>query len=183
MIGTVSLPIAMVLTIYLIISSIFSTLPSAVPLILLASTLFLPAVLVLVTTRKPIYIGWMFIYLLALPVWNLALPLYAFWHFDDFSWGSFKLTIGDTRKVEGETKGQDHSTRQGAYEIGAVPLKKYIRNNLDGRNGRSCFEWALWNLQGQRQNQHQQYQPLEGFQKARTIVYEGSRPPIITLLL
>jgi hypothetical protein len=39
----------------------------------------------------------MFIYLLALPVWNFVLPVYAFWHFDDFSWGQ-------TRMVEGESK-------------------------------------------------------------------------------
>jgi chitin synthase len=36
----------------------------------------------------------MLIYLFALPVWNFLLPLYAFWHFDDFSWG-------ETRYVEG----------------------------------------------------------------------------------
>jgi chitin synthase len=29
----------------------------------------------------------MFIYLAALPIWNFILPVYAFWHFDDFSWG------------------------------------------------------------------------------------------------
>ena len=29
----------------------------------------------------------MLVYLLALPVWNLILPSYAYWKFDDFSWG------------------------------------------------------------------------------------------------
>lgn len=43
--------------------------------------------------------------------------LYAFWHFDDFSWG-------DTRKVEGEERGVDHSTRIGSYQVGSVQLKK-----------------------------------------------------------
>lgn len=32
---------------------------------------------------------------MALPVWNLILPIYSFWHFDDFSWG-------ETRKIDGE---------------------------------------------------------------------------------
>ena len=44
-------------------------------------------ILILITTRKVVYVAWMLIYLLALPVWNLILPVYAFWHFDDFSWG------------------------------------------------------------------------------------------------
>lgn len=87
------------------------------PLVLLLLTLLLPGFLVLTTTRKPEYVLWMFVYLLALPVWNFALPLYAFWHFDDFSWG-------DTRKVEGEERGVDHSTRIGSYQVGSVQLKK-----------------------------------------------------------
>lgn len=33
-----------------------------------------------------------------LPIWNFILPVYAFWHFDDFSWGQ-------TRQVEGEKAG------------------------------------------------------------------------------
>ncbi|KAI8906445.1 chitin synthase-domain-containing protein [Gorgonomyces haynaldii] len=38
------------------------------------------------------HIGWMLAYLIALPLFTLVLPLYSFWHFDDFSWG-------DTRRV------------------------------------------------------------------------------------
>jgi chitin synthase len=116
LLGTVSLPAAILLTFYLIVASIFTGASATLPLVLLVMTLILPGILVLFTTRKPVYVLWMFVYLLALPIWNFTLPLYAFWHFDDFSWG-------DTRKVEGEVKGQDHSTRQGAYQIGSVQLK------------------------------------------------------------
>jgi chitin synthase len=113
----VSLPIAVVLTFYLIISSFVTATTNLLPLVLLLVTLFLPGVLVLITTKKPVYALWMFVYFLALPIWNFVLPLYAFWHFDDFSWG-------DTRKVQGEVKQMDHSNRQGAYKIGSVQLKK-----------------------------------------------------------
>lgn len=34
---------------------------------------------------------------MALPIWNFILPIYSFWHFDDFSWG-------ETRKVNREEK-------------------------------------------------------------------------------
>ena len=116
--GTVSLPVAVVLTFYLIFSTIFTGVLNLVPLLLLLITLFLPALLVLLTTKKAVYALWMFVYLLAIPIWNFALPLYAFWHFDDFSWG-------DTRRVHGEISQADHSTRQGAYEIGSVSMKRY----------------------------------------------------------
>ncbi|KAJ3312697.1 hypothetical protein HDV04_002841 [Boothiomyces sp. JEL0838] len=116
--GTVSLPAAIILTFYLIIDSIFSSNPPVLPLVLLLITLILPGVLVLLTTRKPVYTLWMFVYILALPIWNFTLPLYAFWHFDDFSWG-------DTRKIEGEEKGGDHSTRTGSYQVGSVQPKSW----------------------------------------------------------
>lgn len=118
MFGTVTIPIAVILTFYLIVSSIVTGVANLLPLVLLLITLFLPAILVLLTTRKAVYALWMFVYLLAIPIWNFALPLYAFWHFDDFSWG-------DTRLVQGETNQADHSTRQGAYEIGSVSMKRF----------------------------------------------------------
>ena len=65
-----------------------------------------------------VYIYWMFIYLMALPIWNFVLPVYAFWHFDDFTWGQ-------TRKVDGGDKGHDHNDRQ---EIGpdVIPLRNLL---------------------------------------------------------
>jgi hypothetical protein len=34
-------------------------------------------------------------YILAMPVYCFYLPLYAFWHFDDFSWGNTRLVVDD----------------------------------------------------------------------------------------
>ncbi|KAJ3300700.1 Chitin synthase, class 3 [Borealophlyctis nickersoniae] len=97
LIGTVVLPAAIVFTIILIFQSVFGT-PQLLALLLLFAILGLPAVLILLTTRRRVYIWWMCIYIVALPIWNFVLPTYAFWHFDDFSWGQ-------TRKVEGEEEG------------------------------------------------------------------------------
>jgi chitin synthase len=92
---------------------------------LLGAILGLPAILILLTTRRVVYIYWMFIYLAALPVWNFVLPVYAFWHFDDFSWGQ-------TRKVDGGEKGHDLNDRQ---DIGpdAVPVRKWEEWERDRR--------------------------------------------------
>ncbi|BGP01983.1 hypothetical protein JCM10021v2_005698 [Rhodotorula toruloides] len=122
LIGTVVLPIAICLTYTLIISSIINppnSFGDAIPLVLLVGVLGLPGILILISTMKVVYVGWMLIYLLALPIWNCVLPLYAFSKFDDFSWG-------ETRKVAGETKGgDDHGASGGVSAASAVPLRRW----------------------------------------------------------
>lgn len=44
-------------------------------------------------------IGWMFVYILALPIHSLFLPLYSFWHMDDFSWGNTRMVVGEKGKT------------------------------------------------------------------------------------
>ena len=120
LIGTLTLPVAIVLTVVLIANMAKTPITSfsvAIPLILLIIVLFSPAFLILITTRKWVYLMWMIVYLFALPIWNFVLPVYAFWHFDDFSWG-------ETRKVEGETK-DDHSKKDGVFDPSKVPLKRW----------------------------------------------------------
>ncbi|EGN99638.1 glycosyltransferase family 2 protein [Serpula lacrymans var. lacrymans S7.3] len=121
LLGTVVLPIAIGLTYMLIVNMILTppkTFEEAIPLMLLVSVLGLPAVLILITTRKIVYVFWMLIYLAALPIWNFVLPVYAFWHFDDFSWG-------ETRKVEGEAKGEGHGAGEGVFDGSSVPLRRW----------------------------------------------------------
>ncbi|KAJ3180960.1 Chitin synthase, class 3 [Geranomyces variabilis] len=109
LVGTVVLPAAITFTFLLIVVTIIGPTIPIIPLCLLGAVLGLPAVLILLTTRRRVYIYWMLIYLLALPVWNAVLPMYAFWHFDDFSWGQ-------TRKVAGEEGGGDKQGHGGAGE-------------------------------------------------------------------
>ncbi|KAL0145798.1 chitin synthase [Mucor lusitanicus] len=120
LVGTVVLPAAISFTIYLIIISFFVTPIPIIPLMLLAAILGLPAVLIALTTRKMVYIGWMGVYLLSLPIWNFILPAYAYWHFDDFSWGQ-------TRMVEGATteKSEDHGRREGEFDSTGIIMRKF----------------------------------------------------------
>ncbi|KAJ2707893.1 hypothetical protein H4R19_004862, partial [Coemansia spiralis] len=117
LIGTVALPAAIVFTVYIIVISTFTRPVPWLPLALLAVILGLPAVLIGLTSRKLVYIGWMLIYLLALPVWNLVLPTYAYWHFDDFSWGQ-------TRMVEGESKDDGHGGKSGEFDSKQIVMKR-----------------------------------------------------------
>ncbi|ORX96455.1 hypothetical protein K493DRAFT_217490 [Basidiobolus meristosporus CBS 931.73] len=118
LVGTVVLPAAICFTIYLVVISFLTKPVPVIPLILLAIILGLPAVLILMTTRKLVYVGWMLIYLMALFVWNFILPVYSFWHFDDFSWGQ-------TRQVAGSKDGDDHGTAEGEFDGSRIVMKKW----------------------------------------------------------
>ncbi|KAJ3327888.1 Chitin synthase, class 3 [Gonapodya sp. JEL0774] len=109
LVGTVVLPAAISFTLYLLISSIYVADKPIVPLILLALILGLPALLIGLTSLKIKIVGWMLVYLGSLPIWNLVLPAYAFWHFDDFTWG-------ETRQISGEQKQHHHGERDGAFD-------------------------------------------------------------------
>ncbi|KAI9217844.1 chitin synthase-domain-containing protein [Blastocladiella britannica] len=115
LLGTVSLPVAITMTYYLIVSAFTSSDVQWIPLIMLIAILGLPAVLIMLTTRKLVYVYWMMVFLLSLPVWNFLLPVYAFWHFDDFSWGA-------TRVVTGEHTQHDHSKKDGEFDAAQVPF-------------------------------------------------------------
>ncbi|KAI9260371.1 chitin synthase [Helicostylum pulchrum] len=118
LIGTLVLPAAIVMTVYLIVNTAISSNPQWQSLALLVAILGLPAVLIAITTFKLVYILWMFVYLLALPVWNFVLPLYSFWHFDDFSWGA-------TRVVQGEKKDKGHGDAEGKFDPTRLVMKKW----------------------------------------------------------
>lgn len=120
LVGTLALPAAISFTIYLIVLAILGQ-PAIIPLILLALILGLPAVLIVMTSRKIVYIGWMLIYLFSLPIWNFVLPTYAYWHFDDFSWG-------DTRKVEGsgDNEKHGHGDKDGEFDSTLITMKRWV---------------------------------------------------------
>ncbi|THU86005.1 hypothetical protein K435DRAFT_373679 [Dendrothele bispora CBS 962.96] len=125
--GTLVLPAAIAFTLYLIIVSIIpGGTNTTIPLILLAIVLGLPGLLIVVTSRKIAYIGWMLVYLLSLPIWNGILPAYAFWHFDDFSWGQ-------TRKVAGEAKGAGHGDKEGEFDSTHIVMKKWAEFERERR--------------------------------------------------
>ncbi|KAL0092181.1 chitin synthase [Phycomyces blakesleeanus] len=118
LIGTLVLPAAICMTIYLIINTSISSNPQWQSLALLLAILGMPAVLIAITTFKFIYVVWMCVYICALPIWNFVLPVYSFWHFDDFSWGA-------TRVIAGEKKDKGHGDAEGKFDSARLVMKKW----------------------------------------------------------
>ena len=118
LVGTLVLPAAITFTFYLIIISIVRRPVPVIPLILLALILGLPAVLIVLTAHRWSYVLWMLIYLASLPVWNFVLPAYAYWKFDDFSWG-------DTRKTAGEKTKKAGIEYEGEFDSSKITMKRW----------------------------------------------------------
>ncbi|KAJ9068828.1 ATP-dependent RNA helicase [Entomophthora muscae] len=116
LLGTVVMPASVLFLLYLVVG-IFLGMDVLLPLLFMAALFFMQALLIMLTTRKVSYIAWMFVYILALPVWNLVLPAYSFWHFDDFSWGA-------TRKINGSDPGHGKSSTGTSYQ--KVPTRRWV---------------------------------------------------------
>ncbi|KAI9806993.1 MAG: Chitin synthase, class 3 [Piccolia ochrophora] len=118
LVGTLVLPAAITFTFYLVIISIVKKPVPVIPLVLLALILGLPAVLIVLTAHRWSYVLWMLIYLISLPIWNFVLPAYAYWKFDDFSWG-------DTRKTAGEKTKKAGLEYEGEFDSSKITMKRW----------------------------------------------------------
>ena len=95
LLSTIIAPVTIGYLVYLVI--VVTVEGGTIPLtsvILLAAIYGLQAIIFLMHRRFDM-IGWMIVYILALPLWSLILPLYSFWHMDDFSWGNTRIVTGE----------------------------------------------------------------------------------------
>lgn len=118
LLGTVIQPVTIAYIVYLIVWLVRDT--STIPwtaFVLLAAIYGLQAI-IFILRRKWEMVGWMIIYILAMPVFSLALPLYSFWHMDDFSWGN-------TRVITGEKGRKIVISDEGKFDPASIPKKKW----------------------------------------------------------
>jgi chitin synthase len=134
--STVIQPVTVAYIVYLIVWIAID--PSYVPVtafILLAAVYGLQAIIFLLR-RKWDMIGWMIIYILATPIFSLALPLYSFWHMDDFSWGN-------TRVVTGESGKKVVISDEGKFDPASIPKKRWEE-----------YQVELWEAQSRLDDSH-----------------------------
>ncbi|KAF1940026.1 hypothetical protein EJ02DRAFT_424326 [Clathrospora elynae] len=131
--GTIVLPSICAYLVYLVytVSSGKGQFPMF-SIIMLAAVYGLQA-LIFIIKRQWQHVGWMIIYLMAFPIYSLALPMYSFWKQDDFSWGNTRVVIG-----EQGTK-QVLTTDEEGFDPKSIPMMRWDeyaeRNELPGRRG------------------------------------------------
>jgi chitin synthase len=102
LIATLIQPTIMLYLIWLIVTlslNLFNTSFPLISIIILASVYGLQAI-IFILHRRFEQVGWMIIYILGLPLFSFFIPLYSFWHFDDFSWGNTRVVVGDGGKAQ-----------------------------------------------------------------------------------
>ncbi|KAL8780022.1 MAG: hypothetical protein Q9213_006666 [Squamulea squamosa] len=152
LVGTLVLPAAITFTFYLIVISIVKKPVPVIPLVLLALILGLPAVLIVLTAHRWSYVLWMLIYLFSLPIWNFVLPAYAYWKFDDFSWG-------DTRKTAGEKTKKAGIEYEGEFDSSKITMKRWGDFEKERRLKASTVGWSQPpTTAGGSQFRHQEYE-------------------------
>ncbi|KAI6030517.1 family 2 glycosyltransferase [Pisolithus orientalis] len=112
LISTLIQPITIAYIVYLIVLVVYehSTIPF-IFLVMIAAMYSLQA-FVFVLHCKWDMVGWMDFYILAIPIFSFMLPIYSFWHMDDFSWGATHVILGESGKkiiVHDEGKFDPHS--------------------------------------------------------------------------
>ncbi|KAJ1642602.1 hypothetical protein LPJ64_005567 [Coemansia asiatica] len=95
-----------------------------ISLILIGAIYGLQAV-IFVLKRQWQHIGWMVIYLLAYPLWSFFIPIYAFWHMDDFSWGNTRIVVGDDGKRQIFVKDEE------PFDPDEIPMRTWADFEVD----------------------------------------------------
>ncbi|KAJ4078992.1 hypothetical protein NW760_015003 [Fusarium oxysporum] len=135
--GTIIFPATCVYLVYLMYRVITNTgeFPM-ISIILLAATYGLQALLFLLK-RQWQHIGWMVIYLMALPVYSFFLPLYSFWNQDNFSWGNTRVVIGE--KGDKQVVAIDDE----GFDPASIPLQRLVDYAVVNSLPNRCYQETL----------------------------------------
>ncbi|KAI8818378.1 chitin synthase-domain-containing protein [Fimicolochytrium jonesii] len=117
--STLVQPVILLYIGYLVYSAI--TEPDIFPMmsVIMLAAIYGLQVLIFILKRQWAQIGWMIVYILAMPVFSFWIPLYSFWHFDDFSWGNTRVVVGDKGKK------MVYASDVQPFNPKSIPMKKW----------------------------------------------------------
>ena len=105
LVATLILPASLIYVAYILYVTFWMGEPLSLLMLIVWGIVVGVQVVVFLLRSRWDYWWWFFVFVLAgVPVFYFILPLYSFWHMDDFSWGS-------TRQVSNETKSKATSSR------------------------------------------------------------------------
>lgn len=84
--STLILPSTVLYMIFLTVKAIQDQISAKISVLMICSVYGLQTI-VFMLKKQWQHVGWMLIYALAMPIFSFFIPIYSFWHFDDFSWG------------------------------------------------------------------------------------------------
>ncbi|CED82854.1 glycosyltransferase family 2 protein [Phaffia rhodozyma] len=138
LVSTITAPVTVAYIVYLLYLVIGDgqTIPT-LSIIMLAAIYGLQAAIFLLRGKWDM-IGWMVFYILAVPIFSFALPIWSFWYMDDFSWGSTRVVVGEKGK-----KLVIHD--EGHFDPKSIPLKtwnEYENELWERESNKSVGSWV-----------------------------------------
>ncbi|GAA6024747.1 hypothetical protein JCM10207_008883, partial [Rhodosporidiobolus poonsookiae] len=124
--STLISPVTVAYIVYLIYLVVHEHKPIPTFALIMLGVIYGCQVVIYVLHRKFEHIGWMLVYIIALPFFSFILPLVSFWQMDDFSWGS-------TREIVGERGKRVLIHEEGKFDPKEIPLRSW-----------NDFENELW---------------------------------------
>jgi hypothetical protein len=128
--GTLVMPASVIYLAYLIYQTILNRSAPAISLLLILAIYGIQAITFL-HRKQWQYIGWLALHLLSLPLSSFIIPVYAYWHFDDFTWSRSSYE----ELTESGVPGQPNST------LNPLPLEYPVKNACkEGPSSQSFYE-------------------------------------------
>ncbi|KAJ3168219.1 hypothetical protein HDU88_001658 [Geranomyces variabilis] len=123
--STLVQPVVLLYIGYLIYSAV--TDPDVFPTmsVIMIAAIYGLQVVIFILKRQWAQIGWMIVYILAMPVFSFGIPLYSFWHMDDFSWGNTRVVIGDKGKK------MVYASDAQPFDPSVIPMKKWADHEAE----------------------------------------------------
>ncbi|PVU98142.1 hypothetical protein BB559_001769 [Furculomyces boomerangus] len=119
--GTLTIPTVMIYMGYIVFIAISKLADVGyISLIIIAAVYGLQAI-IYIMRREWQHIGWMLAYILFFPLWSFILPIYSFWHFDDFSWGNTR-TIQEDKDAAKSSDKTDFENEMTEFDPKSIPL-------------------------------------------------------------
>jgi len=164
--STVVQPVTIAYIVYLVVMVVKKATVLPITAFVLLGAIYGLQAIIFILRRKWEMIGWMILYVLAVPVFSFALPLYSFWHMDDFNWGN-------TRVVAGENGQKIVISDEGKFDPASIPRKKWEE-----------YQAELWEAQTSRDDARSEISGFSYATKPNVAVseygYAPSRPASTT---
>ncbi|EPE09997.1 glycosyltransferase family 2 protein [Ophiostoma piceae UAMH 11346] len=116
--STIIQPLTLCYIVYLVVLVVTKGTVVPITAFILLGVIYGLQAIIFILHRKWEMIGWMIMYVLAIPIFSFGLPLYSFWHMDDFNWGN-------TRVVAGEKGKKKVISDEGKFDPSSIPRKKW----------------------------------------------------------
>ncbi|OMJ16664.1 Chitin synthase 8 [Smittium culicis] len=123
LISTVIMPATMAY-LAILVYQLTNTATSYISLYLLVAIYALQA-FVFILHKQWQHIGWMIIYLIAIPLFSFMIPVYSFWHFDDFSWGNTRKISNTDDDDSSGGKNNFENFEMTTFDPKSIPMRKW----------------------------------------------------------